>query len=69
MMIKSFLDKYQFIIGTAIIFLLITKDALGAGIYSFEVTDKLLPFWLTMGLYLLGIFLLLRHIYQKNKKR
>ena len=66
---KSFLDKYQFAIGTVIILLLVTKDALGASIYSLEVTDKLLPFWLTMLLYLVGIILLMRHIYQKNKKR
>ena len=37
---KSFLDKYQFAIGTVIILLLVTKDALGASIYSLEVTDK-----------------------------
>ena len=66
---KSFLDKYQFAIGTVIILLLVTKDALGASIYSLEVTDKLLPFWLTMSLYLAGIILLMRHVYQKNKKR
>lgn len=66
---KSFLDKYQFAIGTVIILLLVTKDALGASIYSLEVTDKLLPFWLTISLYLVGIILLIRHIYQKNKKR
>jgi len=66
---KSFLDKYQFAIGTVIILLLVTKDALGASIYSLEVTDKLLPFWLTLSLYLVGIILLMRHIYQKNKKR
>tara|TARA_Y100000739_G_scaffold196894_1_gene179221 strand:+ start:39 stop:242 length:204 start_codon:yes stop_codon:yes gene_type:complete len=66
---KSFLDKYQFAIGSVIILLLITKDALGASIYSLEVTDKLLPFWLTMSLYLVGIILLMRHVYQKNKKR
>ena len=66
---KSFLDKYQFVIGTLIILLLVTKDALGASIYSLEVTDKLLPFWLTISLYLVGIILLMRHIYQKNKKR
>lgn len=66
---KSFLDKYQFAIGTVIILLLVTKDALGASIYSLEVTDKLLPFWLTILLYLVGIILLMRHIYQKNKKR
>ena len=66
---KSFLDKYQFAIGTVIILLLVTKDALGASIYSLEVTDKLLPFWLTMSLYLVGIILLMRHVYQKNKKR
>tara|TARA_Y100001970_G_scaffold234956_1_gene293657 strand:+ start:1244 stop:1447 length:204 start_codon:yes stop_codon:yes gene_type:complete len=66
---KSFLDKYQFAIGTVIILLLVTKDALGASIYSLEVTDKLLPFWLTISLYLVGIILLMRHIYQKNKKR
>ena len=66
---KSFLDKYQFAIGTVIILLLVTKDALGASIYSLEVTDKLLPFWLTMSLYLVAIILLMRHIYQKNKKR
>ena len=66
---KSFLDKYQFVIGTLIILLLVTKDALGASIYSFEVTDKLLPFWLTISLYLVGIILLMRHLYQKNKKR
>ena len=65
----SFLDKYQFAIGTVIILLLVTKDALGASIYSLEVTDKLLPFWLTILLYLVGIILLMRHIYQKNKKR
>ena len=66
---KSFLDKYQFAIGSVIILLLVTKDALGASIYSLEVTDKLLPFWLTISLYLVGIILLMRHIYQKNKKR
>jgi len=66
---KSFLDKYQFAIGTVIILLLVTKDALGVSIYSLEVTDKLLPFWLTISLYLVGIILLMRHIYQKNKKR
>ena len=66
---KSFLDKYQFAIGTVIILLLVTKDALGASIYSLELTDKLLPFWLTISLYLVGIILLMRHIYQKNKKR
>ena len=66
---KSFLDKYQFAIGTVIILLLVTKDALGASIYSLEVTDKLLPFWLTISLYLVGIILLMRHLYQKNKKR
>lgn len=66
---KSFLDKYQFAIGTVIILLLVTKDALGASIYSLEITDKLLPFWLTISLYLVGIILLMRHIYQKNKKR
>ena len=66
---KSFLDKYQFVIGTLIILLLVTKDALGASIYSLEVTDKLLPFWLTMSLYLVAIILLMRHLYQKNKKR
>jgi len=66
---KSFLDKYQFVIGSVIILLLITKDALGASIYSLEVTDKLLPFWLTISLYLVGIILLMRHLYQKNKKR
>tara|TARA_B100001113_G_scaffold109464_1_gene88679 strand:+ start:169 stop:372 length:204 start_codon:yes stop_codon:yes gene_type:complete len=66
---KSFLDKYQFAIGTLIILLLVTKDALGVSIYSLEVTDKLLPFWLTISLYLVGIILLMRHIYQKNKKR
>tara|TARA_B100000287_G_scaffold202458_1_gene191185 strand:- start:3524 stop:3727 length:204 start_codon:yes stop_codon:yes gene_type:complete len=66
---KSFLDKYQFAIGTLIILLLVTKDALGATIYSLEATDKLLPFWLTISLYLVGIILLMRHIYQKNKKR
>ena len=66
---KSFLDKYQFAIGTLIILLLVTKDALGVTIYSLEVTDKLLPFWLTISLYLVGIILLMRHIYQKNKKR
>ncbi len=66
---KSFLDKYQFAIGTVIILLLVTKDALGASIYSLEVTDKLLPFWLTLSLYIVGIILLMRHIYQKNKKR
>lgn len=66
---KSFLDKYQFAIGTVIILLLVTKDALGASIYSLEVTDKLLPLWLTISLYLVGIILLMRHIYQKNKKR
>ena len=66
---KSFLDKYQFVIGTLIILLLVTKDALGASIYSLEVTDKLLPFWLTISLYLVGIILLMRHLYQKNKKR
>tara|TARA_X000001036_G_C20621244_1_gene783167 strand:+ start:301 stop:504 length:204 start_codon:yes stop_codon:yes gene_type:complete len=66
---KSFLDKYQFAIGSVIILLLVTKDALGASIYSLEVTDKLLPFWLTMSLYLVGIILLMRHVYQKNKKR
>tara|TARA_B100001564_G_C20364144_1_gene544807 strand:- start:221 stop:424 length:204 start_codon:yes stop_codon:yes gene_type:complete len=66
---KSFLDKYQFAIGSVIILLLVTKDALGASIYSLEVTDKLLPFWLTMSLYLAGIILLMRHVYQKNKKR
>ena len=66
---KSFLDKYQFVIGTLIILLLVTKDALGASIYSLEATDKLLPFWLTISLYLVGIILLMRHIYQKNKKR
>ena len=66
---KSFLDKYQFAIGSVIILLLITKDALGASIYSLEVTDKLLPFWLTISLYLVGIILLMRHLYQKNKKR
>jgi hypothetical protein len=66
---KSFLDKYQFAIGTVIILLLVVKDALGASIYSLEVTDKLLPFWLTISLYLVGIILLMRHIYQKNKKR
>ena len=66
---KSFLDKYQFAIGAVIILLLVTKDALGASIYSLEVTDKLLPFWLTMSLYLVGIILLMRHVYQKNKKR
>ena len=66
---KSFLDKYQFAIGSVIILLLITKDALGASIYSLEVTDKLLPFWLTMSLYLVAIILLMRHLYQKNKKR
>ena len=66
---KSFLDKYQFAIGTVIILLLVTKDALGASIYSLEATDKLLPFWLTISLYLVGIILLMRHIYQKNKKR
>ena len=66
---KSFLDKYQFAIGTVIILLLVTKDALGASIYSLEVTDKLLPFWLTMSLYLVAIILLMRHLYQKNKKR
>ena len=66
---KSFLDKYQFAIGTVIILLLVTKDALGESIYSLEVTDKLLPFWLTMSLYLVAIILLMRHLYQKNKKR
>ena len=66
---KSFLDKYQFAIGTVIILLLVTKDALGASIYSLEVTDKLLPFWLTMSLYLVAIILLMRHLYQKNNKR
>lgn len=66
---KSFLDKYQFAIGSVIILLLVTKDALGASIYSLEVTDKLLPFWLTMSLYLVAIILLMRHLYQKNKKR
>ena len=66
---KSFLDKYQFAIGSVIILLLVTKDALGASIYSLEVTDILLPFWLTMLLYLAGIILLMRHVYQKNKKR
>ena len=66
---KSFLDKYQFAIGAVIILLLVTKDALGASIYSLEVTDKLLPFWLTMSLYLVAIILLMRHLYQKNKKR
>jgi len=66
---KSFLDKYQFAIGTLIILLLVTKDALGVTIYSLEATDKLLPFWLTISLYLVGIILLMRHIYQKNKKR
>ena len=66
---KSFLDKYQFAIVSVIILLLVTKDALGASIYSLEVTDKLLPFWLTMSLYLVGIILLMRHVYQKNKKR
>ncbi|MDG2146759.1 MAG: hypothetical protein P8K14_00830 [Flavobacteriaceae bacterium] len=66
---KSFLDKYQFAIGAVIILLLVVKDALGASIYSLEVTDKLLPFWLTISLYLVGIILLMRHIYQKNKKR
>ena len=66
---KSFLDKYQFAIGTVIILLLVTKDALGGSIYSLEVTDKLLPFWLTISLYLVGIILLMRHLYQKNKKR
>ena len=66
---KSFLDKYQFAIGTVIILLLVTKDALGASIYSLEITDKLLPFWLTMSLYLVAIILLMRHLYQKNKKR
>ena len=66
---KFFLDKYQFAIGTLIILLLVTKDALGVSIYSLEVTDKLLPFWLTISLYLVGIILLMRHIYQKNKKR
>ena len=66
---KSFLDKYQFAIGTIIILLLVTKDALGESIYSLEVTDKLLPFWLTMSLYLVAIILLMRHLYQKNKKR
>ena len=59
---KSFLDKYQFAIGTIIILLLVTKDALGESIYSLEVTDKLLPFWLTMSLYLVEIILLMRHL-------
>ena len=66
---KSVLDKYQFAIGTVIILLLVTKDALGGSIYSLEVTDKLLPCWLTMSLYLVAIILLMRHLYQKNKKR
>ena len=59
---KSFLDKYQFAIGTVIILLLVVKDALGASIYSLEVTDKLLPFWLTISLYLVGIILLIPNI-------
>ena len=66
---KSFLDKYQFAIGTVIILLLVTKDALGGSIYSLEVTYKLLSFCLTMSLYLVAIILLMRHLYQKNKKR
>tara|TARA_B100000586_G_scaffold44394_1_gene28730 strand:- start:245 stop:445 length:201 start_codon:yes stop_codon:yes gene_type:complete len=65
---KKFLNKYQFIIGTTIIVGLIIKDTIGAGILSFEVTDNWLPVKLTIGLYIIGIALLCRHIYQKNRK-
>ncbi|MDG2396933.1 MAG: hypothetical protein P8M03_04705 [Flavobacteriaceae bacterium] len=65
---KKFFDKYQYIIGTTIIFLLLIKDVLGASIYTFEVTDKWIPFELTIGLYLTGIALLLRHIITKRRK-
>ena len=63
---KKILDKYQFIIATGIILSLLIKDTLGAGIYSFEVTDKWLPFELTIALYVISIGLLTRHVYQKN---
>lgn len=65
---KKFLDKYQFIIGTVIIIALMIKDAIGAGILTFEVTDNWLPFELTISLYVVSITLLARHIYQKNKR-
>jgi hypothetical protein len=65
---KKILDKYQFIIGTGIILALLIKDTLGAGIYSFEVTDKWLSFEFTIALYVISLFLLGRHIYQKNRK-
>tara|TARA_B110000263_G_C15267408_1_gene491799 strand:- start:1146 stop:1349 length:204 start_codon:yes stop_codon:yes gene_type:complete len=64
---KRILDKYQFIIGTVILFALVTKDAIGAGLLTFEVTDNWLPFELTLTLYIVSITLLVRSIYLKKK--
>ena len=54
---KKFLDKYQYIIGTIIIIVLLIKDIIGAGILKFEVTDNWLPFEQTITLYIFSITL------------
>ena len=54
---KKFLDKYQYIIGTIIILVLLIKDIIGAGILKFEVTDNWLPFEQTITLYIFSITL------------
>ena len=56
-LMKKFLDKYQYIIGTVIIVALLIKDTIGAGILTFEVTDNWLPFELTITLYIVSITL------------
>ena len=62
-MMKDFFDKYQYTIGVTTIVCLTIKDAIGI-----KTIDNWFPAELNISLYIIGIALLFRHLYQKKIK-
>ena len=62
-MMKDFFDKYQYIIGVTTIVCLTIKDVI-----EIKAIDNWFTAELNISLYIIGIALLCRHVYQKKIK-